>query len=212
MKQRSSIPCGQEHWPRLRIGTCGQRLRLLNTQVLPQDYIPPEESLRKGGNAREKHIACTLCLQRFLSVDKTIALTGAISRVVISTLATAAAMSGRLASGTENTSRPTCTNRRIGQVFQQWRAVILGYISLVQTRIDQEARDQTWLLHWPNTPTAPGDIAGRDANSCPGTVISYRDAREMRRTVGGRAKQKQTAWSACQTHNRVPLLENRWPA
>ena len=52
-----------------------------------------------------------------------------------------------------------------------------------------------------------GGNAGRDEFCPPGTVISYLAGREMRRTVDLWAKQKQTVWSACQTHNRVPLWE-----
>ena len=93
MNPRSSASRGQEHWPRLRICKYGQRLGPLNTSttvphLLPQDWNCPEESLKKGDNARHKYIACTFCLR---------ALSGAISRVLISTIATAAAMAGGVA-------------------------------------------------------------------------------------------------------------------
>ena len=58
----------------------------------------PEESLKKGGNARHKYIACTFCLR---------ALSGAISRVLTSTIATAAAMAGGVAGSANNTFSTT---------------------------------------------------------------------------------------------------------
>ena len=119
MNPRSSVSRAQEHWPRLRICKYGQRLRRLHTStlvphLLPQDWHHPEESLKNGGNARHKYIACTYCLR---------ALSGEISRVLISTIATAAAMS--LATQTIR-SIPQFMNRAIGPVFQQWRAFTRG--------------------------------------------------------------------------------------
>ena len=40
--------------------------------------------------------------------------------------------------------------------------------------------------------------------------ISHRDGRHMRRPVELWGKQKHTAWSACQTHNRVQSVVGTW--
>ena len=107
MNPRSTVSRAQEHWSRLRICKYGQRSRRLHMstlvpQLLPQDWNHAEESLKKGGNARHKYIACTFCLR---------ALSGA-SRVLITTIATAAAMAGGVAGNANNTFSTTVHERR----------------------------------------------------------------------------------------------------
>ena len=65
----SSLGC-QERWPRLRIGTCGQRLRSSECEhsgssVAPTGLQPSEGSLtRMEVMQGQKYIACTLCLEQ----------------------------------------------------------------------------------------------------------------------------------------------------
>ena len=209
MNQRSLIPRGREHWPRLRTGTYGQRLRPLSTstmfpQMLPQDCNQPEESLKKSGNARQKYIASTLCLERFLSVDNPVLCHGPPH-------ASSSGHSPLLQQCPEvQRAAPQGTNRAIEQVFQQRRAIILGYIFLAQTHeMNNRIEIRLRILHqWAHTRAATQMLKwtrGQHSVSTKldDTLISHR----MRRTLDGWAKQKQTAWSACQTHSRVHLWE-----
>ena len=225
MTQRSPFLRGQEHWPRLRTGTYGQRLRPLNTstmvpQLLPHDCTHPEESLKRGGNARQKYIACNVCLERILSADNTQCFIR--TRVVIGTLANAAAMSGSLVSGTDvpltNSLHQSLDRTGFSTMASHHPGV---HFSDSDSRAEQEARDQTsnpsslgsrarrktnaelgrrkhsvatrpsdWLTQWPDFPTAPGDVAGCDEFRCPGTVISSRDGKEMQSMVNGPSRKK----------------------
>ena len=188
------------------------------------------------GWQRETKVHRVLPVSRPMS-QRPRALSGAISCVAISTLATAAAMSGGLAGRTRRL-RPQVNDLGIGPVFQQLRAIIFGYSFLAYTRVEQKDREPNSdsspvgphansqtdaelgrgqqsvstgagdrLLHWPNTPTASGDTARRGEFCWPGTVITNRDERERRRTVDLWAKQEHAAWSACQTHHRVQSWE-----
>ena len=126
-------------------------------QLLPQNCNHQEESLLKGGKARQKYIACTLCLERCLGVDNFVFWqepSHASSSVQSPPLQSCPEV--LLATKTIR-SRPQFRHRVIGLVFQQWRALLLGVFGPLTERLTVEL--------W--------------------------------------AKQKQTAWSACQAHNRV---------
>ena len=95
-------------------------------QLLPQNCNHQEESLKKGGKARQMYIACTLCLERFLGVDNLVFWqepSHASSSVQSPPLQSCPDV--LLATQTIR-SRPQVKNRVTGVVFQQWRALLLG--------------------------------------------------------------------------------------
>ena len=66
MNQRSSIPRCQEHWPRLRIGTCGQRLKLLNASTIFSwfySFCHRTAIIQVGRGTRHKSTRVHLCLE-----------------------------------------------------------------------------------------------------------------------------------------------------
>ena len=137
---------GSGHWLRLRMGMYGQRLRPLKTSTLVAQSLDcnhPDESLKNGGNARHKYIACTLCLERFLSVDNPVLCQGpsdASSSVQSPPLQQCPEVS--LATQTRR-SRAQFQNRRIGLVFEQVASAhSRGFFSLLtHALVEQEDRE-----------------------------------------------------------------------
>ena len=105
---------GQDHWPRLHIGTCGQRLKPLNSsaqrQCLPEACTHPEDHLKRGGNQYEKYIACNLCFERWLRID--------VQEPQSSTEAPEPP-----AASAASSMRP---REQLPPAFRNWRACILG--------------------------------------------------------------------------------------
>ena len=127
MNPRSSVSLGQEHWPRLRICKYGQRLGPLNTSTTvphlqPQDWNCPEESPKKGDNARHKYISCTFLspcsvrshLPRPYQYNRRRCSDGWRCRLQREAVR----------------SVPQFMNRAIGPVFQQLRALTLGCLQI----------------------------------------------------------------------------------
>ena len=184
-------------------------------QTLPQDCNQPEESLKKGGNERQKVHRVHPASRTISQCPPPSSLSGVISRVVIQcpgvtdkTLMTTAHQPR------DRTRLPTVASNHSGVHFPGSDA-----------RIEQEDRTQTSN----SSPAGSHAIRKTDVELgkrphsvstgpvAPTLAMLSRKSdlppkRKKRLTVDGWAKQKQTAWSACQIHSRVHLLGRWWLA
>ena len=176
--------------------------------------LQPSGLLSQEGEAtQDKSTWRAPCVSNDFPASATQCSIRAISRVVIGTLATAAAMSGLAGSTgqdahdhiapTAGSDRPSSNhleyvffaqthelNKRIEirlRILHQWAHMRTAeqMLNCAEYNILSPQVPDDWLLHWSNTPTVPGDMTN---SCCPGTKIFYRDGREMRRTVDGQSR------------------------
>ena len=245
MNQRSSVPRGQ-HWPQLRIGTCGRRLRPLNTstmvpQLLPQDCNNLEESFKEAAT-RDKSTSRARVSNGFSASTTPHFIMGHIPRRHQYTRQCCSKVRRSRewhrhhaheqgAPSRDRTGLPTVASNHLVEHF-----------SGSDTRVEQEARDQTSNSssvgpcakceinaelgrgqHLVTTRLMIGSYSGPALQQLQGTLrdamrsivqeqCSLIETEEIRRTVEEWAEQTETAWSACQTHNRAQFLRDWWPA
>ena len=105
--------------------------------------IRSSPSRRVGGKARQKCIACTLCLERCLGVDNTV-LWQVPSHVSSSVQSPPLQSCPEVLLATKTIrSRPQFKNRVTGLAFQQWRALLLGVFGPLTTHSGTWAK-QAW--------------------------------------------------------------------